>query len=1068
MRARLLAVCLLSVAGVAASGVSSAGAVTLPAGFQDTKAPFEGLGHPGMDEPTAIRFAPNGQVFVAQRKGRILAYDSLADASPTLFADLRTQVYDNGDRGILGMALDPNFPAKPYVYVLYTYDHLLGEAAPAPKWGTAGTEGDPCPKPENADVDACPVSGRLVRLTAEGSHAAPEASAPAQKVLVEDWCQQFSSHSIGDLNFGPEGDLFASAGEGASFNSADYGQFGWPQTNQCGDPPGKVGEALKPPTAQGGSLRSQNTESLDGKIIRIDPETGAGLPDNPMGASPNPNRRRIIALGMRNPFRFAINPLTNEVYVDNVGWGTYEEIDRFSTVPDVAYNSGWPCYEGTEPNPAFSGLGLNVCKALYETPGSTSPPFFSYKHGVPVTPEDSCPDQYGSAITGIAFNQGSSLPASYKGALFFADSVRGCIYVMFPGADGRPDPSTTMPFLTEGGYPGVDIEEGPEGSLYYTVLFEGAEYSPSSGSIHKITYSSGNQPPVAKLTVDHEWGPAPLEVHLNASGSTDADGEALSYEWDLTGSGTFGSPGKEATKVKTFSDSKNHVVAVRVKDTQGASSVARVTIYPGDTPPKPTIGAPSPSIEWTVGQPIHFAGTASDEQDGTVPSTSLDWNSRLFHCPSACHAHPLQAFPAVAEGTLIAPDHDLPSHIELTLTATDSRGLQASKSINLNPKAVALEIESEPSGVTVTAGLLTQATPFPVSAIEDSKFTLSAPSTAKVGETTYVFQGWSDAGERVHTVTAGPAPPSYKATYSAPDANLTVAEHWSAGGELQADLDGSPSTDPGQTPKYEWDLNNDGSFEAPSTATKTLPVPGTGSTTVALRVSDARGASDTTRLIFKAISLTLESKPAGVALSAATVTKATPFTILALEGRGLELSAPATVTVDEAITPFAKWSDGGARTHTIVAGPATTKYTATYDPEGPPEEEPGEEEGPGEPGPPPLGGQQSTGAPTGQQLPPVAAFPPRTKLDKHPHRPARSTLARFAFTATGTGTSFRCAIDRKPFEACSSPWLYRHLAPGPHVFRVFAIDPSGLADPSPVAFHWQVRPPSAPPVRAGG
>ena len=697
--------------------------------------------------------------------------------------------------------------------------------------------------------------------------------------------------------FGPEGDLFASAGEGASFNSADYGQFGWPQKNQCGDPPGKVGEALKPPTAQGGSLRSQNAESLDGKIIRIDPETGAGLPDNPMGSSPNANRRRIVALGMRNPFRFAINSLTNEVYVDNVGWGTYEEIDRFSTVPDVAYNSGWPCYEGTEPNPAFSGLGLNVCKALYETPGSTSPPFFAYKHGLPVTPEDSCPDQYGSAITGIAFNQGSSLPASYKGALFFADSVRGCIYVMFPGADGRPDPSTTIPFLTEGGYPGVDIEEGPEGSLYYTVLFEGAEYSPSSGSIHKITYSSGNQPPVARLTVDHEWGLVPLEVHLNASGSTDADGEALSYEWDLTGSGSFGSPGKEATKVKTFNDSKNHVVAVRVKDTKGASSVARVTIYPGDTPPKPTIGKPSPSIEWTVGQPIHFAGTASDEQDGTVPSTSLDWNSRLFHCPSACHAHPLQAFPAVAEGTLIAPDHDLPSHIELTLTATDSRGLQASESINLNPKAVALEIESEPPGLTLTAGLLTQATPFPLSAIEGSKFTLSAPSTAKVGETTYVFEGWSDAGERVHTVTAGPT---------------------------------------------------------------------------------------------------------------------------------------------------------------------TTNYKATYDFEGPSEEEPGEEEGGGEPSPAPLGGQQSAG----QQPPLAIAFPPRTKLDKHPHRPARSTLARFAFSAMGDDTGFRCAIDRKPFEACSSPRVYRHLALGAHVFRVVAVDSTGLADPSPVVFHWQVRPSSTSAARA--
>jgi glucose/arabinose dehydrogenase len=888
-RFRLIAACLLAIAGVAVAGASGAAAVTLPPGFQDTKAPFEGLGHPGLDEPTAIRFAPNGEVFVAQRKGRILVYEGLTDGSPTVFADLRKQVYDNGDRGILGLALDPDFPVRPYVYVLYTFDHVIGEDAPGvfPRWGKSSTEyeGDQCPRPPDADVDNCPVSGRLVRLTAEGSHAVPEASAPAEKVLVEDWCQQFSSHSIGDLNFGPEGELFASAGEGASFDSPDYGQFGWPQKNQCGDPPGKVGEALKPPTAQGGSLRSQNTESLDGKIIRVDPETGAGLPDNPMGASPNPNRRRIVALGMRNPFRFAIDSLTNEVYVDNVGWNTYEEIDRFSTVPEVAYNSGWPCYEGPEPNPIFEGLGLNVCKALYEAPGSTSPPFFYYKHGLPVTPEDPCPDQFGSSITGIAFNEGAALPPSYKGALFFADSVRGCIYVMFPGADGRPDPSTTMPFLTEGGYPGVDIEEGPEGALYYTVLFEGAEYTPSSGSIHKITYSSGNQPPVAKLTVDREWGATPLEAHFDAAGSTDADGEALTYEWDLTGEGAFGKAGSESSKTKTFQDSKNHVVAVRVKDAKGASSVARVTIYPGDSPPEPVIDEPSPSIEWTVGQPIHFAGTASDEQDGTVPSTSLDWNSRLFHCPSACHVHPLQAFPAVDEGTLIAPDHDLPSHIELTLTATDSRGLEASKSIALNPKPVEIAIDSEPPGLTLTAGLLSQATPFSTSVIEGSKFTLAAPSTSKIGKTTYTFDGWSDGGERVHTVTAGPAESSFKATYS----------------------EGSPG-----------------------------------------------------------------------------------------EGGGTEEEAPAV----------------GA-----VPGSGLA------------------------PGPKPF------------------IEPPRTTVDWHPGKRTRRTTAKFDFLSSAADAHFRCKIDQRPFHACGSPAVYKHLQPGWHVFRVAAVDATGLVDPTPARFKWLISEP---------
>ena len=79
----------------------------------------------------------------------------------------------------------------------------------------------------------------------------------SEKVLVEDWCQQYPSHSVGDLTFGPDGALYASAGEGASFDFVDYGQKGSP-LNPCGDPPGGSGATLTPPTAEGGSLRSQS------------------------------------------------------------------------------------------------------------------------------------------------------------------------------------------------------------------------------------------------------------------------------------------------------------------------------------------------------------------------------------------------------------------------------------------------------------------------------------------------------------------------------------------------------------------------------------------------------------------------------------------------------------------------------------------------------------------------------------------------------------------------------------------------------------------------------------------
>jgi glucose/arabinose dehydrogenase len=758
----LVAACLslLLLASPEARGAS------LPSGFQDTDVFSELL------EPTALRFSPDGRAFVAEKSGKIFVYDSLSDTTPTEFADLSAKVYDRSDRGLLGLALDPNFATNHYVYVLYAYDHELGEPGEGPRWS------DGCPNPPG-EANGCVISGRLARLTAEGDHAVGE-----EKVLVEGWCQQFGSHSIGDLQFDSSGALYASGGEGANFNSADYGQFGYPQANPCDDPPAGIGGAESPPTAEGGALRAQDVRTpgdptgLSGSVIRIDPETGEGLPGNPMYGSSDKNARRIIAYGFRNPFRFSIDPTTHEVYVNNVGWESYEEIDRFAATPSQAFNSGWPCYEGPEVTPIYSSLGLDVCEDLYEHPSATAPPFFYYNHTSGVMPGDPCPFKNGSAITGSTFYNGGAFPASYEGAYFFADSVRGCVYVMFPGKDGRPDPSTVAPFMSDAGlYPGVDLEVGPEGDLYYVSLF-GNEYGP--GGIHRISYSSDNQPPVAHLTVDHQWSEKgdPLEAEFDASGSTDADGEPLKYEWDLNGDGEFNDAPDESAAAETYSDEKNHTVAVRVTDEHGASSVARVTVYPGDTPPEPEIVAPSEELKWSVGQEIYFEGAAEDseEEGGVLPSTSLDWSARLYHCPSSgCHAHPLQAFPAVDSGNLVAPDHDYPSWIELTLTATDSRGLSATSKVKIDPQAVALTIASNPPGLSLGAGDEEGAAPFPLTAIEGSHILLSAPLTQQLGGKTYTWTGWSDGGARVHTIIAE-NPATYEAFYTAPETPVPPAK----------------------------------------------------------------------------------------------------------------------------------------------------------------------------------------------------------------------------------------------------------------------------------------------------
>src|SRR3954452_285069 len=130
------AVLLLVLTTAAGTSSPSPAAAAVPPGFTEVTA------WSGLINPTAIRFAPDGRVFVAEKRGTIQMYDSVADTTPTQIADLRTEVHNFWDRGLLGLAIDPGFPTQPYLYALYTFDGPV-VGGKVPTWGTADTDSDP-------------------------------------------------------------------------------------------------------------------------------------------------------------------------------------------------------------------------------------------------------------------------------------------------------------------------------------------------------------------------------------------------------------------------------------------------------------------------------------------------------------------------------------------------------------------------------------------------------------------------------------------------------------------------------------------------------------------------------------------------------------------------------------------------------------------------------------------------------------------------------------------------------------------------------------------------------------
>lgn len=359
---------------LAAGGASFLGAPTgsaaPPEGFTRESVPGD------WEEIVGIVPVGDGRFVAWERAGLVwmLGPDLAMSMEPMI--DLREEVGAWRDHGLLGLALDPAFLDNGRLYLMYVVDrhHLMNFGTP---------QYDP-----NADEYFAATIGRITRYEATEASERSTIDPKTRRVLVGGSITDglpilHQSHAVGSLAFGTDGTLIASMGDSASYGGVDTGgqvDGGW--IDQA------LADGIITPDQDLGAFRAQYVDTLCGKLLRLDPESGFGVPSNPWfdPKSPRSPRSRVWSLGLRNPFRISMIPGTGStdpadgdpgsIAYGDVGAGSYEEI---GVIDGPALNNGWPLYQGHDIDAGYWMTGRMHPTAVNPLSGDDCPAGFRFR-----------------------------------------------------------------------------------------------------------------------------------------------------------------------------------------------------------------------------------------------------------------------------------------------------------------------------------------------------------------------------------------------------------------------------------------------------------------------------------------------------------------------------------------------------------------------------------------------------------------------------------------------------------------------------------------------------------------
>jgi glucose/arabinose dehydrogenase len=641
--------------------------------------------------PAGLTFDANGRMYVWEKSGKVFVVENgVKSAKPII--DISEEVLDYGDHGLNGLALDPDFLKNGYVYLMYAAkrNHVLNFG-----------------KHDYKVQEETPFQttiGRITRYTLSISSNFTELELNSRKVLLGETPSTgipilVDNHGVGSLVFGLDGTLLATIGDAslATDGVVDDTQNDWFKE--------AISLGFIKSDENINAYKSQYLNSLDGKLIRINPNTGDGLSSNPFyeAGSPRSPKSRVWAFGLRNPFRFSIKPNTGStnladgkpgtIYMGDVGWSHREEMN---VATKGGLNFGWPTYEGID----------------YVNKSYQDPKFFPQNHQKPVI------DWRGTFAQGIvdgdAFAVGSPL---FKGNKFSGIASIGGIWYnfqQFPREyqnlyfhgdyegwikafkfDTKGNPTETIDFVSDV-HPTSFAINPKDGAIYYTNYFY-----PNIHEIRRLSYNpNANRRPTVVQSATPIYGKTPLAVNFKASDSKDPEGTTLKYEWNF-GDGQTSNEANPNHTYKSTGKVATYGASVKVTDAGGLSSFKTMNIFVDNTPPQ-IISTSIDKLEVfenTKDFLVSLNAQVSDAEH-TKEQLSYLWSVLLYHDD---HIHFVtSSYRLTGEAVLTSVPCDAQTYFyKVTLTATDVEGLSSTYEKIIKPNCVVLSVSPSSSELNI-------------------------------------------------------------------------------------------------------------------------------------------------------------------------------------------------------------------------------------------------------------------------------------------------------------------------------------------------------------------------------